>query len=97
MPAQLSDVATQLKQLRGSLFWGGYSGNTDSLGFFTFAHGAPFVPGAVLCFPNGAAASPNLAFPFTYATTATTVTLSFFAVAGSAAALAVAGSFLCLP
>ena len=88
----LRDLATQVKQ--GRAIVGSESGATDANGFFTFAHGLTEPPSKVLVFPTGAAASPDLAIPFLYAVDGLNVTLSFFALAGSAASLAVAFSYV---
>lgn len=88
----LRDVATLLKQSRGTA--GSFSGTTDASGFFVFAHGLTAAPSQVFVFPNGAGGSPNLGVPFLYGTDGLNVTLSYAAIAGSVASLAVAGSFL---
>lgn len=88
------DIATQLKQSRATI--GTFSGTTDSNGFFVFAHGLTAAPSKVFIFPNGSAFSPNLAVPFLYAVDGLNVTLSYAAIVGSAASLAIAGSYLLL-
>lgn len=88
----LRDIATQFKQGRGKS--GTFSGTTDGNGFLSFPHGMTQMPSQAFAFTNNGASAPNLAIPFLYAIDGLNITLSFFALTGSAAGLAVAGSWL---
>lgn len=85
MPDLLADVAQKLRLLNGTFFSGSITGTTTDAGFFTFAHGAPFSPSKVFVQMAGAAVGPNVLLPLEYSLNATTVTISFYALLGSAA------------
>ena len=92
MPQLLADIAFNTAYVRP--LYGFFSGTTDSSGFLTVAHGAPFVPSVYFIQPIGDPRAGNVAVPFVFAIDAQNITLGYFAVAGSAATLAVSGSFL---
>lgn len=81
----------------GEGIWGVYSATTDASSTITFNHGAPWTPSFVVAMGSAPNTGANRGVPLVSGLTSTTVSLTYQAVAGSMATVAVTGYFLVLP